>query len=142
MVGCKIAAQIWTSLNHFFTTQTRTKVSQFRLMLQGTKKGSSSINEHLLKIKNITDPLASVGHPVSSSDHIDAILNGLPEEYDTFVISINSRSESYVVEEIESLFLAQEERIEKHTKELDSYSGSANLATHGLQNRRQQRWKL
>lgn len=43
MVACEIAAQIWTSLNHFFATQTRAKVSQFRLMLQGTKKGSSSI---------------------------------------------------------------------------------------------------
>lgn len=81
-------------------------------MLQGRKKGSSSINEYLLKIKNVIDRLASVGHPVSSSDHIDAILNGLPEEYDTFVISINSRSESYVLEEIESLLLAQEGRIE------------------------------
>lgn len=129
MVGCETAAQIWTRLNHFFATQTRAKISQFKLMLQGTKKGSSSINEYLLKIKNVIDRLASVGHPVSSSYHIDAILNGLPEEYDTFVISINSRSESYVVEEIEALLLAQEGRIEKHSKELDSYSSLANLTT-------------
>lgn len=51
MVGCETAAQIWTRLNHFFATQTRAKISQFKLMLQGTKKGSSSINEYLLKIK-------------------------------------------------------------------------------------------
>lgn len=108
-------------------------------MLQGTRKGSSSINEYMLKIKNIIDRLTSFGHPVSSNNHIDAVLNGLPREYDTFVVSINSRSENYIVEEIESLLPAQEGRIEKHSKELDSYSDSANLVTQGSQNKKYHR---
>lgn len=91
---------------------------------------------YLLKIKNIVDRLASVGHIVSSSDHIEAIFNGLSEEYDTFIISVNSRTEDYTVEEIEALLLAQEGRIEKHSKELDSYSGSINLATQDSQHRK------
>lgn len=55
----------------------------------------------------------------------------MPEEYDTFVLSVNSRPESYSVEEIESLLLAQEARIENHIKELDS--ASINLVTHQKQ---------
>lgn len=35
------------------------------------------------------DRLASVGHTVTSQDYVEAIFNGLPEEYDTFVISVN-----------------------------------------------------
>lgn len=68
---------------------------------------------------------------LSKDDHVEAIFNRLHEEYETFVISINSRAESYSVEEIESLLLAQEAWIEKPTKELDS--GSFNLATHRKQ---------
>lgn len=90
-------------------------------MLQGIKKGSLTVNEYLLKIKNIVDRLASVSHIVSSSYHIDAIFNGLSEEYDTFIISVNSRTEDYTVEETEALLLAQKGRIEKHSKELNSY---------------------
>ena len=41
-------------------------------------------------------------------------------EHDIFVVSMNSRNDSHIVIEIESLLLAQESRIEKHSKELDS----------------------
>lgn len=57
------------------------------------------MNEYLLKVKNTMDRLASVD-TLSDSDHIEFILNGLPENYDTFIVSVKSRSESYSVEEI------------------------------------------
>lgn len=126
MVGAESAHQIWSKLNLYFAAQNRAKVSQFKLILQNTKKGSLTINEYLLKVKNVIDKLASVGHQLTDTDHIEAIFNGLPEEYDTFVISVSSRAEIYSVEEIESLLLAQEARIEKHSKNLDS--ASVNLA--------------
>ena len=44
-----------------------------------------------------------MGSPISTEDHIDVILNGLPEEYDP-----------YTVDEIEALLLTQEEQLEKH----------------------------
>lgn len=52
---------------------------------------------------------------------------------------MNFRFESYSVEEIESLFLAQEMRIEKYTKELDSNTGSRNAATHANMIKKQNR---
>lgn len=55
----------------------------------------------------------------------------MPEEYDTFVISVNPRPELHHVEEIESLLLAQEAKIEKHISKRDS--ASINLATHRKQ---------
>lgn len=75
------------------------KISQFKIMLQSIKKGPLSMNEYLLKVKNTMDRLASVD-TLSDSDHIEFILNGLPENYDTFIVSVKSRSESYSVEEI------------------------------------------
>lgn len=51
------------------------------------KKGSSSINKYLSKINNAVDRLASVGHSVLDADHVEAIFNGLPQEY-TFIISV------------------------------------------------------
>lgn len=88
-------------------------VSQFKVMLQNVKKGSSSINEYLSKLNNAVDRLAPVGHSISDADYIRATFSGLPQEYYTFVISVNSRSEGYMVEEIASLLLAQEQ--EKNT---------------------------
>ena len=73
--------------------------------------------------------LGLVGHSVSTKDHIDAILDGLPSEYETFTVSVNTRSDPYSVDEIESLLLAQEARIERINKPLDLDAQSmANLA--------------
>lgn len=58
-------------------------------MLESINKGSAHINGYLLKVKNVVDRLASVGHAILSFDHVEAIFNGLPEECDTFVISVN-----------------------------------------------------
>ena len=91
------------------------------------------MNEYLLKIRGFVDLLALVGVNLSVKDHIDAIIDGLPSEYDTFFLTINSRTEDYSVEEIESLLLAQEARIEKHSKRLDSETTSINI-TQGSSN--------
>lgn len=35
------------------------------------------------KVKNVVNRLATVNHVISASDYVEAISNGLPEEYDT-----------------------------------------------------------
>ena len=47
------------------------------------------MNEYLLKIRGFVDLLALVGMNLSVNDHIDAIIDGLPSEYDTFFLIIN-----------------------------------------------------
>lgn len=49
------------------------------------------------------------------------IIDGLSLEYDTFITSVTSRTDPYMVDEIESLLLAQEARIEKNNQFLDCY---------------------
>lgn len=55
------------------------------------------------------------------------IFEGLSSEYETFVLTTKARTDSYSVEEVESLLLAQEVIIEKNHKNLDSVQ--TNLAS-------------
>lgn len=50
--------------------------------LRTTRLKNHNMKEYLAKIKAPVDSLASIGDPVSSRDHLDAILDGLPQEYD------------------------------------------------------------
>lgn len=52
-------------------------------MLRNVKKNTLNINAYLSKVKNIVNQLALVGHTVTPLDQVDAIFNGLPEEYGT-----------------------------------------------------------
>ena len=107
------------TLELYFATQVRAKVTQFKTQLHNTKKGDLSITDYLLKIRNVVDLLTLVGHKSSIKDHIDAIFEGLPQDYETFIIYVNYRLDSYTVEEIEALLLAQESRMEKNIKIAD-----------------------
>lgn len=61
------------------------------------KKGSSTVSTYFLKIKKYVDALVAIGEPVNENEHIDAILDGLLDEYDNFVMNVTMRSESYTV---------------------------------------------
>ena len=91
------------------------------------------MNEYMLKIRGFVDLLPLVGVNLSVKDHIDAIRYGLPSEYNTFFLTINSQTEDYSIKEIEFVLLAQEARIEKHNKSLDFETASVNI-TQGLGN--------
>ena len=127
VVGCHTSWQLWDHIHVFFQSHTRPKIRQFRSELRNTKKNDKTISEYLLRIKVLIDSLLSVGDPVSVQEHIDVILDGLPEEYDSFITSITSRLEPYTVAELESLLLAHESRLEKHAKFV-SDAFSANVA--------------
>lgn len=51
-------------LNDFFPSQSQAQKMKYKLQLQTIKKGGSTIAKYLLKIKDITKPLASAGHIV------------------------------------------------------------------------------
>ena len=70
------------------------------------KKGSLNVVEYLSKIKSYVDSLALVSYILIDKDPIDAMLNGLTGEYDTFITFILTRSESYKIEEVEYLIMA------------------------------------
>ena len=62
------------------------------------------------------DALISVGAPVSDSNHVEVILNGLPEEYGPFITIMISRSSLISVGELEALLMAKEEMIKGSSK--------------------------
>uniref|UniRef100_A0A803PCZ9 Reverse transcriptase Ty1/copia-type domain-containing protein n=1 Tax=Cannabis sativa TaxID=3483 RepID=A0A803PCZ9_CANSA len=68
----------------------------------------SSMSKKVLIIMSIIDTLTSIVHSTSPQDHIEAIFNGLPAEYNVFITSVNTRTDAYSVVEIEALLMAQE----------------------------------
>lgn len=96
--------------------------------LKGIKKGSTSISEYVLCIKTIFDFLPAIGDPINEQDQIDAILDGLPDEYSYFVTMIYGRHDSPSLFDIEALLLVQEALLDKFRQELAISNVSVNVA--------------
>ncbi|GAU19342.1 hypothetical protein TSUD_336290 [Trifolium subterraneum] len=128
VLGCKHAFQVWDQIHKYFHSVLQARARQLRSELKNTKKASRSVGEYLLRIKSIVNSLLAVGDLVSDREQVDAILEGLPEEFNSFVMMVYSRFDTPTVEDVEALLLLQEAQFEKFRQELASPSVSAHVA--------------
>lgn len=105
----------------------KAKVRQLRAELKSTKKGTKSVSEYVLRIKAIYDSLVSIGDSITEQDQIDAILEGLPEEYGPFIMLIYSRTDSPSVTDLESLLMVQEAQLQKFKPEVNTGVNSVSV---------------
>lgn len=65
-----------------------------RAELRSTMLEDKSVEEYLVRIKALVDVLASVGDPVPDQQHIDVILEGLPQDFASVISVIESKFDS------------------------------------------------
>uniref|UniRef100_A0A803PX14 Retrotransposon Copia-like N-terminal domain-containing protein n=1 Tax=Cannabis sativa TaxID=3483 RepID=A0A803PX14_CANSA len=109
---CASAAELWEVLRQLFSNTSRARVLQLRGLLQTTKKGSTPIDEYILKMRCLGDALMAAGHSISDDELILYILGGLGNEYDSAIVNLTSK-ETVTFQEVQFLLQTQELRIEQ-----------------------------
>lgn len=69
--------------------------------------------DYILKLKRLCNNLATIDEPVSWHGHLIYMPGGLDQEYNVFVTSINNRPDFPSIEEMHSLCLIYEFRLEQ-----------------------------
>nr|KYP47852.1 hypothetical protein KK1_030487 [Cajanus cajan] len=131
VIGCKSSFQIWDKIHAYFHAHTNAKARQLRSDLRSTTLDNRSVSDYLLRIQSLVDALTAIGNSVYPKEHLDIVLEGLPEEYESTVSLISSRFDELSIEEVKTLLLAHESRLEKFKKKnllsvniLETSSGS------------------
>ncbi|CAI8596770.1 unnamed protein product [Vicia faba] len=109
----------------------KARVRQLRIELKSTKKGNKFVTEFLLRIKVIANSLLAVGDLITEQDQIDSILNGLPEEYNPFVMQKYGCPVPPTLCDVEGLLYVKETQHDKFRQELVANTVSANIAHTG-----------
>ncbi|KAL5775594.1 hypothetical protein ACOSP7_013151 [Xanthoceras sorbifolium] len=81
---CKTSLEMWLKIEKAYSQQSMAKILQLRQQLQTITKGSDSISDFMLKIKNIGDFLLVIGEEVSLRDLLVCMLNRVRHNYDSF----------------------------------------------------------
>lgn len=84
VVGLHTSKAVWDALEERYASLSRSHIIRLKKQLQTTKKGTSSMQDYLQRIKHLADKLAACAAPVSEDDLILHILDGLPSEYHPF----------------------------------------------------------
>uniref|UniRef100_A0A803QGW3 Uncharacterized protein n=1 Tax=Cannabis sativa TaxID=3483 RepID=A0A803QGW3_CANSA len=93
------------------------------------EKGSTPIDEYILKMRCLGDALMAAGHTISDDKLILYILGGLGGEYDPAIVNLTSK-ETVTIQEVQFLLQTQEIRIEQMNSiaALDLQNPTANYA--------------
>ncbi|XP_072086240.1 uncharacterized protein [Arachis hypogaea] len=92
------------------------KIKQLKAQLKSIKKQGQTASDYILKIKNVTDSLAALGNPLSKEEHVEVLLEGLYEEYQNLLLTVNAKPEIYSLVEVEYLIMSHDDIIEKFKK--------------------------
>ncbi|XP_062093900.1 uncharacterized protein LOC133799928 [Humulus lupulus] len=89
-------------MGHIFSTKSKARVLQLRTTLQSTRKGSTHVDEYILKMHCLGDSLIADGQQISEDELILYILGGLDSEYEAVIINLTS-CDSITLSEVQFL---------------------------------------
>ena len=132
IVRCNTSHEVWHTLENLFTTHSKARTLQLRFQLQSLKKGNLSIHDYMLKMRSLSETLASAGQLISDDELTLYILGGLGHDYDSVVVNLTSRHDQVTLQEVQYMLQSQEMRLEQLNLSTpsDTYTPNANLATH------------
>ncbi|KAL5843213.1 hypothetical protein ACOSQ4_009171 [Xanthoceras sorbifolium] len=136
---CKSSLEAWTKLENLYSQKSMAKILNLRQQLQTIRKGSHSISDFVLKIKNIGDALSAAGEEISERDLLLSLMHGVGHEYDAVVVLISSQRMTMSLEEAQFLLLMHEQRIEQLNSPNNFGRISANFATNNTGDKRDHR---
>ena len=111
VLNCRSSAEVWSLLEQLFFTRSKASILQLRLLLQTTKKGATSIEELILKMKTNANALITAGQQISNEELILYIFGGLGPEFDSIVVNVTSR-DSITLLEVQFMLQTHEMRLE------------------------------
>ncbi|KAB2613128.1 hypothetical protein D8674_035444 [Pyrus ussuriensis x Pyrus communis] len=107
-VGVTSSQDLWLNLEHRFGGISTTHIQQLYSCLHYVDKGNLSISDYLQRIKGIADSLMVARALVSNHDMIAVTLNGLPDEYKSFIDSIMFRISTITLDKLHGLLINNE----------------------------------
>jgi len=91
VLGSNHSYQVWEKIHEHFSLHTKSRARQLRTAMRAVSLEGKSMDEYLHKIKGYVDELADVGVPVRHKEYVDAILEGLPSDYASVILVIESK---------------------------------------------------
>ncbi|KAF3774362.1 Retrovirus-related Pol polyprotein from transposon TNT 1-94 [Nymphaea thermarum] len=135
------AMELWTTLVTTYSQVSEARFLQLRRQFQDIKRGTRSVLEYLNEIKNVSNQLAAIGHPVSDKDKVQQALSGLGAEFDIFCMALEVLPILPSFEELKAkLFQHEASRVQRQNPITSKSHNVLITGTHPLQGNRTRPW--
>ena len=108
---CQTAKEIWDKLKQRFERNTvANKLFLKQKFFSLKMKDSDSLDEHLRRMKEITDQLAAIKAPIPEDEHIVALLLSLPRSYNTLITALTAKGDELSLAQVHQALRSEEEK--------------------------------
>jgi hypothetical protein len=101
-----------------FSSSIRARTVQIRVELATTKKHGLTTADYYRKITGLANELAAANAPMKDDEVIAYLLARLPAEYDSFVMSMTTKSTPLTLDDVFTYLMAYEARQLQHQSKL------------------------
>nr|XP_048318914.1 uncharacterized protein LOC125418707 [Ziziphus jujuba var. spinosa] len=117
-----------------YAARSPTRILHYRKLLQNTKKNALSVDDYVLKMKDLAGNLAAAGDNVSETDLVMYILRGLGSDFQPISTILEIRPEQYSLEEVQHHLLAFESKLDELNSAInyDATHKAANMVTGSI----------
>jgi hypothetical protein len=131
VVRCTTSRDLWATLERMFTAQSQARLMQIHYQLSTLRKGSTSISDFFQTFTGLADTLAAIDQPLPEFQLVSFLLAGLGPEYDSFVTSVQQRTEPITLDYLYGHLLTHETRLEQSQAPVSLETASANFVSRG-----------
>ena len=108
---CQTPKEIWDKLKERFERNTvANKLFLKQKFFSLKMKDSDSLDEHLRRMKAITDQLAAIKAPIPEDEHIVALLLSLPRSYNTLITALTAKGDELSLANVHQALMSEEEK--------------------------------
>eukprot|EP01018_Ginkgo_biloba_P023781 Gb_00945 [translate_table: standard] len=111
--GVKDASKVWDKLKVYETSNKTIMLYLKNMMYSMRMSEGDQIEDHLLRLKDVRDQLATIGTKIEDEEIVALVLNSLPTSYKIFVTSLSISDRTVTFEELVGLLMQEELRNKK-----------------------------
>ena len=100
MLSDATSYDVWTTLHNLYVQLSPTCLMTFKKSLAWVNKGTKSMSDYLLHVKQLVTTLNASGANLTMDDVTLHVLNGLPSEYKETSVAIHSQESSLSFDEL------------------------------------------
>ena len=109
--NCKTAKETWDRLSEVHQARgLAARLFLRRKFFTLQMAPGVGMQEHMLKVTTMAEQLAAIGAPVKEEDIVMVLLCSLPSEYDSLIVSLESRADELTLDFVTSRLLHEEAR--------------------------------
>jgi hypothetical protein len=129
LIGCKTAAEAWTSVHAMFGAHSRANVRHIQRQLQSLRKEDKPASEYMHMMKSLADTMAAAGSPISNDELVDYIITGLGSAFNSIAASLTVGNQSMTYTDFYAHILSYE-ALQVAQAQVEGWTSSANAALH------------